>query len=183
MRRWRRGTRRRVVLATSVAESSLTVPGVRVVVDAGLAREPRTDHARGLGALVTVRVSRRPPPSGRDGPDGRVRGGSTAAGRPPAHDRLAEHAQPEVAVADLTGFALELACWGHPDGAGLALPDPPPAAAMQVARTTLTGLGALDPEVGSPPGVGPSPRSGRIRVWLGRSSTGPSWWAGTGRRR
>ncbi len=52
------GPRRRVVLATAVAESSLTVPGVRVVVDAGLAREPRTDHARGLGTLVTVRVSR-----------------------------------------------------------------------------------------------------------------------------
>jgi ATP-dependent helicase HrpB len=138
------GKRRRVVLSTSVAESSLTVPGVRVVIDAGLAREPRTDHARGLGALVTVRVSRataaqRAGRAGRMGP-GRVYRCWSAT----EHERLAEHAQPEVSVADLTGFALQLACWGHPDGAGLALPDPPPAAAMQVARTVLTGLGAVD---------------------------------------
>jgi ATP-dependent helicase HrpB len=137
------GRRRRVVLSTSVAESSLTVPGVRVVIDAGLAREPRTDHARGLGALVTVRVSRaaaaqRAGRAGRLGP-GRVYRCWSAA----EHERLAAHAQPEVSVADLTGFALHLACWGHPDGAGLALPDPPPAAAMRVARTVLTGLGAV----------------------------------------
>jgi ATP-dependent helicase HrpB len=137
------GRRRRVVLSTSVAESSLTVPGVRVVIDAGLAREPRTDHARGLGALVTVRVSRaaaaqRAGRAGRLGP-GRVYRCWSAA----EHERLAAHAQPEVSVADLTGFALQLACWGHPDGAGLALLDPPPAAAMQVARTVLTGLGAV----------------------------------------
>jgi ATP-dependent helicase HrpB len=138
------GARRRVVLATGVAESSLTVPGVRVVVDAGLAREPRYDQARGLGALVTVRVSRaaaaqRAGRAGREGP-GRVYRCWTAA----EHERLVAHAQPEVSVADLTGFALELACWGHPDGAGLALPDAPPAAAMRVAHTTLTGLGAAD---------------------------------------
>jgi ATP-dependent helicase HrpB len=138
------GIRRRVVLATAVAESSLTVPGVRIVVDAGLAREPRTDHARGLGSLVTVRVSRaaadqRAGRAGREGP-GRVYRCWSAA----EHERLAGHAQPEIAVADLTGFALELACWGHPDGGGLQLPDPPPAAAMQVARSTLQALGALD---------------------------------------
>ena len=133
------GPRRRVVLATSVAESSLTVPGVRVVVDAGLAREPRYDQARGLGALVTVRVSRataaqRTGRAGREGP-GRVYRCWSAAD----HDRLADHAQPEVAIADLTGFALELACWGHPDGAGLALPDAPPAASANAvpARTRI----------------------------------------------
>jgi ATP-dependent helicase HrpB len=136
--------RRRVVLATAVAESSLTVPGVRIVVDAGLAREPRTDHARGLGSLVTVRVSRaaaeqRAGRAAREG-SGRVYRCWSAAD----HERLAGHAQPEIAVADLTGFALELACWGHPDGEGLQLPDPPPAAAMQVARSTLEALGALD---------------------------------------
>ncbi|HEX5539949.1 MAG TPA: ATP-dependent helicase HrpB [Micromonospora sp.] len=140
------GIRRRIVLATSVAESSLTVPGVRVVVDAGLAREPRTDHARGLGSLVTVRVSKatatqRAGRAGRQGP-GRVYRCWSAA----EHERLAEHAQPEVAVADLTSFALELACWGHPDGAGLQLRDAPPPAAMQVARATLEDLGALDNE-------------------------------------
>nr|WP_240948266.1 ATP-dependent helicase HrpB [Planosporangium mesophilum] len=138
------GVRRRVVLATAVAESSLTVPGVRIVVDAGLAREPRTDHARGLGSLVTVRVSRaaadqRAGRAGREGP-GRV----YRCWSPAEHDRLAGHAQPEIAVADLTGFALELACWGHPGGEGLQLPDPPPVAAMQVARSTLQALGALD---------------------------------------
>ncbi|SCD94543.1 ATP-dependent helicase HrpB [Streptomyces sp. IgraMP-1] len=71
---------RRVVLATSVAESSLTVPGVRVVVDSGLAREPRTDHARGLSALTTVRASQASGASARAGRDGRRRGPSTAAG-------------------------------------------------------------------------------------------------------
>jgi ATP-dependent helicase HrpB len=140
------GRRRRVVLATSVAESSLTVPGVRMVVDAGLAREPRTDHARGLGSLVTVRVSRatatqRAGRAGREGPGQVYRCWSAAE-----HERLADHAQPEVAIADLTGFALELACWGHPGGAGLRLPDAPPAAAMLVAGTTLTGVGALGPD-------------------------------------
>ncbi len=138
------GVRRRVVLATSVAESSLTVPGVRIVVDAGLAREPRTDYARGLGSLVTVRESlatatQRAGRAGREGPGHVYRCWSQAD-----HDRLPPHGQPEIAVADLTGFALELACWGHPDGAGLQLLDPPPAAAMQVARATLHGLGAVD---------------------------------------
>jgi ATP-dependent helicase HrpB len=138
------GPRRRVVLATAVAESSLTVPGVRIVVDAGLARQPRTDLARGLGSLVTVRVSRagadqRAGRAAREGP-GRV----YRCWSPAQHERLADHAEPAVAVADLTGFALELACWGHPDGAGLALPDPPPAAAMRVAAATLRALGAVD---------------------------------------
>ncbi|GAA3472195.1 helicase-related protein [Nonomuraea roseola] len=118
---------RRVVLATSVAESSLTVPGVRVVVDSGLAREPRTDHARGLGSLTTVHVSRasadqRAGRAGREGP-GTVYRCWTAA----AHARLAPHAPPEIALADLTGFALQAACWGAPGAAGLALLDPPPA--------------------------------------------------------
>ncbi|MBY3554917.1 ATP-dependent helicase HrpB [Modestobacter lapidis] len=138
------GPRRRVVLATDVAETSLTVPGVRTVVDAGLARVPRFDVARGLGALVTVRVSRaaavqRAGRAGREAP-GRVYRLWSAA----EHDRLPTAAEPEVAVADLTGFALELACWGAPDGAGLALPDAPPGAAFTVARATLRELGAVD---------------------------------------
>jgi ATP-dependent helicase HrpB len=140
----RRGPRRRVVLASAVAESSLTVPGVRVVVDCGLSRVPRTDLARGLGSLVTVRASRaatrqRAGRAGREGPGWVYRCWSEAD-----DDRLVAHAQPEIAVADLTGFALALACWGHPDGHGLALPDPPPAAAMQAATGTLRALGAVD---------------------------------------
>ncbi|MEW2543828.1 ATP-dependent helicase HrpB [Micromonospora chalcea] len=135
---------RRVVLATAVAESSLTVPGVRVVVDAGLSRVPRTDLARGLGSLVTVPVSRaaatqRAGRAGREAPGAVYRCWSEAA-----HERLAPQPEPEIATADLTGFALELAAWGTPDGAGLALPDPPPPAALAVARETLGTLGAVD---------------------------------------
>ncbi|WP_329109090.1 ATP-dependent helicase HrpB [Micromonospora sp. NBC_01699] len=142
----RPGTRRRVVLATTVAETSLTVPGVRVVVDAGLSRVARTDLARGLGALVTVAVSRsaatqRAGRAGREGPGRVYRCWSEAI-----HDRLPAQPEPEIATADLTAFALQLACWGRPDGTGLALPDPPPVAAMQVARTTLEALGAVGGE-------------------------------------
>ncbi|MEV4631357.1 ATP-dependent helicase HrpB [Micromonospora sp. NPDC049523] len=140
----RPGTRRRVVLATNVAETSLTVPGVRVVVDAGLSRVARTDLARGLGALVTVAVSRsaatqRAGRAGREAPGWVYRCWSEAS-----HDRLPAQPEPEIATADLTAFALQLSCWGQPDGTGLALPDPPPAAAMQVARTTLGALGAVE---------------------------------------
>jgi ATP-dependent helicase HrpB len=138
------GPRRRVVLATGVAESSLTVPGVRVVVDAGLSRVPRADLSRGLGSLVTVRASRaavtqRAGRAGREGP-GAVYRCWTAA----EHDRLPAHDEPEVTTADLTAFALELACWGAPGGRGLALLDPPPEAALAVAEQTLRGLGAVD---------------------------------------
>ncbi|MCZ7419837.1 MULTISPECIES: ATP-dependent helicase C-terminal domain-containing protein [unclassified Micromonospora] len=140
----RAGQRRRVVLATAVAESSLTVPGVRTVVDAGLSRVARLDLARGLGALVTVPVSRaaatqRAGRAGREAPGQVYRCWS-----PRAHERLPAQPEPEIATADLTGFALELAAWGAPGGTGLALPDPPPAAAMTVASETLTALGAID---------------------------------------
>ena len=138
------GPRRRVVLATALAESSLTVPGVRVVVDAGLSRVPRADLSRGLGSLVTVRASRaavtqRAGRAGREGP-GAVYRCWTAA----EHDRLPAHDEPEVTTADLTAFALELACWGAPGGRGLALLDTPPPAALLVAEQTLRGLGAVD---------------------------------------
>lgn len=140
------GPRRRVVISTAVAESSLTVPGVRVVVDAGFSRQPRTDHRRGLAGLVTVSVSKaaaeqRAGRAGREGPGAVYRCWSE-----PDHARLPAHPEPEIATADLTAFALELACWGSPDGSGLALLDSPPEAAMAVARTTLTGLGAVGPD-------------------------------------
>ncbi|NUT20952.1 MAG: ATP-dependent helicase HrpB [Hamadaea sp.] len=140
----RPGVRRRVVLATAVAESSLTVPGVRIVVDSGLARVPRTDHGRGLGALVTVRASRaaatqRAGRAGREAPGSVYRCWSEHD-----HERLPAQADPEIAGADLTGFVLHLACWGRADAEGLTLLDPPPAAAAQVARETLTAIGALD---------------------------------------
>ncbi|MFH8754895.1 ATP-dependent helicase HrpB [Streptomyces atroolivaceus] len=135
---------RRVVLATSVAESSLTVPGVRVVVDSGLAREPRTDHARGLSALTTVRASRA---AGRQraGRAGREAPGAVYRCWEQAEDgRLAAFPSPEIKVADLAAFALQAACWGDPDAAGLALLDPPPAGAMGAAREVLTAVGAVD---------------------------------------
>ncbi|MEU4558061.1 ATP-dependent helicase HrpB [Actinoplanes sp. NPDC023936] len=140
----RAGPRRRVVLATAIAESSLTVPGVRAVVDAGLSRVPRMDHSRGLGALATVPVSRasaeqRAGRAGREAP-GRVYRCWSAV----LHDRLPAQPEPEIAVADLTGFALNLAWWGHPGGTGLALPDPPPPGALAVATETLHDLGAID---------------------------------------
>ncbi|NEE21661.1 ATP-dependent helicase HrpB [Streptomyces sp. SID7499] len=139
------GQRRRVVLATSVAESSLTVPGVRVVVDAGLAREPRVDHARGLSALTTVRASQA---AGRQraGRAGREAPGTVYRCWAEAEDaRLPRYPSPEIKVADLTAFALQVACWGDPEASGLALLDGPPSGAMAAAREVLTAVGAVDP--------------------------------------
>ncbi|MGW7459111.1 ATP-dependent RNA helicase [Streptomyces sp. NPDC054797] len=136
---------RRVILATAVAESSLTVPGVRVVVDSGLAREPRVDHARGLGALATVRASRA---AGRQraGRAGREAPGAVYRCWAEAEDgRLPAFPSPEIRMADLAQFALQAACWGDPEAAGLALPDPPPAGAMAAAREVLVAVGAVDP--------------------------------------
>ncbi|MGX1541942.1 ATP-dependent RNA helicase [Streptomyces adustus] len=138
------GARRRVVLATSVAESSLTVPGVRMVVDSGLAREPRVDHARGLSALATVRASQaagrqRAGRAGREAPGAVYRCWSEAE-----DSRLPRFPAPEIKVADLTAFALQAACWGDPEASGLALLDPPPGGAMAAARSVLTAIGAVD---------------------------------------
>ncbi|MEV6565216.1 ATP-dependent helicase HrpB [Streptomyces kronopolitis] len=137
---------RRVVLATSVAESSLTVPGVRVVVDSGLARVPRTDHARGLSALATVRASRaasrqRAGRAGREAPGVVYR--CWAEGE---DGRLPAFPDPEIRVADLTAFALQAACWGDPGAGGLALLDAPPAGALAAAREVLAAIGAVDAE-------------------------------------
>ncbi|WP_416967251.1 ATP-dependent helicase HrpB [Streptomyces sp. 4F14] len=138
------GARRRVVLATAVAESSLTVPGVRVVVDAGLAREPRVDHARGLSALATVRASRasarqRAGRAGREAPGTVYRCWAEAE-----NARLPRFPAPEIKVADLSAFALQAACWGDPGASSLALLDPPPGGAMAAARDLLTAIGAVD---------------------------------------
>ncbi|GAA3791576.1 ATP-dependent helicase HrpB [Streptomyces coacervatus] len=138
------GARRRVVLTTSVAESSLTVPGVRVVVDSGLAREPRVDHARGLSALTTVRASQA---AGRQraGRAGREAPGAVYRCWTEAEDaRLPRFPSPEIKLADLTTFALQAACWGDPDASGLALLDPPPGGAMAAARAVLMAIGAVD---------------------------------------
>jgi ATP-dependent helicase HrpB len=138
-----RGPRRRVVVSTAVAESSLTVPGVRAVVDAGLSREPRTDHRRGLAGLVTVRVSRasaeqRAGRAGREGPGAAYRCWTASE-----HPHLLAHPLPEITTADLTSFALEAAVWGAPRGEGLALLDPPPPAALNAALGILIDLDAV----------------------------------------
>ncbi|MGD6746112.1 ATP-dependent helicase HrpB [Streptomyces sp. BH106] len=163
------GARRRVVLATAVAESSLTVPGVRVVVDAGLAREPRVDHARGLSALTTVRASRAAGTQ-RAGRAGREAPGVVYRCWDEAEDgRLPRFPSPEIKVADLTAFALQVACWGDPDASGLALLDAPPGGAMAAARSVLSAVGAVDDGRATERGarlarLGLHPRLGRALV-------------------
>ncbi|MFJ8665930.1 ATP-dependent helicase HrpB [Streptomyces sp. NPDC093600] len=143
------GGRRRVVLATAVAESSLTVPGVRIVVDSGLAREPRMDHARGLGSLATVPVSVAGATQ-RLGRAGREAFGTVYRCWAEAEDgRRARFPSPEIRIADLASFALRTACWGDPSAAGLALLDAPPAGAMAAARSVLTAIGAVDEDGGA----------------------------------
>ncbi|QGZ48422.1 ATP-dependent helicase HrpB [Streptomyces sp. QHH-9511] len=138
------GGERRVVLATSVAESSLTVPGVRIVVDSGLAREPRTDHARGLGSLATVPVSAAAATQ-RAGRSGREAHGIVYRCWSEAEDgHRPRFPSPEIKIAELADFALRVACWGDPTAAGLALLDAPPAGAMAAARSVLTAIGAVD---------------------------------------
>jgi ATP-dependent RNA helicase HrpB len=139
----REGPQRRVVLATAVAESSLTVPGVRVVVDSGLARVPRVDHRRGLPGLATVRVSaavaeQRAGRAGREGP-----GHVYRCWPEHEHATLPRYPEPEIRVADLTRLALELACWGTPDGTNLRWWDAPPEGALRAGQAVLHALGAL----------------------------------------
>ncbi len=141
---------RRVVLATSIAETSLTVPGVRVVVDGGWRRSPRLDPASGLTRLVTVRVSRaaadqRAGRAGREGPGVAIRLWTAAL-----HRGLAPYDRPEMRDAELSGLLLDCAAWGTPPEA-LPFPDAPPAGALAAAATLLRSLGALDAERGITP--------------------------------
>ncbi|WP_410673138.1 ATP-dependent helicase HrpB [Amycolatopsis sp. cmx-4-68] len=136
--------RRRVVLATAVAESSLTVPGVRAVVDSGLARVPRVDHRRGLPGLATVRVSaavatQRSGRAGREGP-----GRAYRCWAENEQSLLPAYPEPEIRTAELARLALELACWSTPDGSGLAWWDPPGEGALAAGRALLATLGATD---------------------------------------
>ena len=138
--------RRKVVLATSVAETSLTIEGVRVVVDCGLARVPRYDPSSGLTRLETVRVSRAAADQ-RRGRAGRTAPGVCYRLWEEAEDRaLVPFARPEILEADLSGFALDLARWGAKDASDLAFLDPPPAVAFREARALLERLEALDGE-------------------------------------
>ncbi|HEY8002923.1 MAG TPA: ATP-dependent helicase HrpB [Phenylobacterium sp.] len=135
--------KRKVVLATSIAETSLTIEGVRVVIDAGLARVPRFDPASGLTRLATVRVSRAAADQ-RRGRAGRTEPGVCYRLWDEAETRaLPAYADPEILDADLSGLALDLARWGAKEANALAFLDPPPAAAFAEARSLLTRLEAL----------------------------------------
>ena len=134
---------RKIVLATSIAETSLTIQDIRVVVDAGRARRMRFDPGSGRARLVTEPVSR------AEAEQRRGRAGRVAEGicyrmwTKGAEGALPAFAPPEIAVADLSGLALELALWGS-DGADLAFLTPPPVGALAEARALLEGLGALE---------------------------------------
>ncbi len=138
--------RRKVVLATSIAETSLTIDGVRIVVDSGLARVPRYEPDIGLTRLETVRVSR----AAADQRRGRA--GRTEPGvcyrlwDEPQTASLDAYAKPEILAADLSGMLLDLAQWGAADPAKLAFLDPPPSGALTEARALLTEIGAIDAE-------------------------------------
>ena len=138
---------RRVVLATNVAESSITVPGVRAVIDAGLAREPRFDPNSGFTRLATVNISQASADQ-RAGRAGRVAPGITYRLWPESR-RLEPSRMPEIAQAELSGLALELAAWGVGSDAASALPwlDAPPSGALAAARDLLQRLGAIDAEL------------------------------------
>ena len=136
--------RRKIVLATSIAETSLTIEGIRIVIDSGFRRIPVYEPATGLTTLATARVSRagadqRRGRAGRTAPGICIRlwnQGQTAA--------LAPFETPEILAADLSGLMLDLAAWGVSDPASLAFLDPPPAPAWAEARALLTRLDALD---------------------------------------
>jgi ATP-dependent helicase HrpB len=135
---------RKVVLATSIAETSLTIEGVRIVVDSGVARVPRYEPDIGLTRLETVRASRAAVDQRRG------RAGRTEPGvcyrlwDEPQTASLAAYTQPEILSADLSSLVLDLAQWGVSDPSSLAFLDSPPAPALKEARSLLRELGALD---------------------------------------
>jgi ATP-dependent helicase HrpB len=135
---------RKVVLATSIAETSLTIEGVRIVVDSGVARVPRYEPDTGLTRLETVRASRAAVDQRRG------RAGRTEPGvcyrlwDEPQTASLAAYTQPEILSADLSSLLLDVAQWGVGDPTELAFLDTPPAPALKEARSLLTELGALD---------------------------------------
>ena len=129
---------RRVVLSTNVAESSVTLPGVRVVIDTGLAREARVDPNTGFQRLDVVAISQASADQ-RAGRAGRVAEGWTYRLWPQSQ-RLEPQRRPEITQADLAGLALELAAWGSD---AVRFVDPPPAGALAAARDLLASLGAL----------------------------------------
>lgn len=136
--------RRKVVLASAIAETSLTIEGVRVVIDGGLSRVPVYEPASGLTRLATVRVSR------ASADQRRGRAGRTEPGvcyrlwEEAATGALEPFSRPEILAADLSGLLLDCAAWGVADPTALPFLDPPPAPALAEARALLSEIGALD---------------------------------------
>ena len=139
-------SRRRVIVATSIAETSLTIDGIGAVVDAGFARIARFDARRGMGGLTTVRVSR------ASADQRRGRAGRTAPGRcyrlwsELEHSRLRDHTAPEIEQADLAALALDLVQWGDATGSHLRFLDAPPPDGLRDAQRLLRELGIVDGE-------------------------------------
>jgi ATP-dependent helicase HrpB len=162
------GPRRRVVLATNIAETSLTIEGVRVVVDSGLARVSRFDSGLGLSRLDTVRIARdnadqRAGRAGRLGP-----GAAFRLWTERTQKSLAASRAPEIVDADLLPLALDLAIWGEAD-ASLAWITPPQAGALAEARRILRGLGAMKDDAATAHGraiheLGVHPRIGHLLI-------------------
>jgi ATP-dependent helicase HrpB len=175
----RAGPRRRVVLATNVAETALTVEGVTAVVDSGLARVARFDPRHGLDRLVTAPISRssaeqRAGRAGRLAPGRCIRVWSREedAGR-------REHETPEILRLDLARTVLELRAWGSRDAGTLPWLDPPPPASLAHAERLLVGLGAVDAETGALTEIGrrvlalpASPRLARMQVEAAAAGAG-----------
>ncbi|MGE0726081.1 MAG: ATP-dependent helicase HrpB, partial [Alphaproteobacteria bacterium] len=172
---------RRIVLATAIAETSLTIAGVRTVVDAGLRRSPRFDPRTGMTRLATL------PVSAASAEQRRGRAGRVAPGvchrlwTEAEHRGLAPFDPPEIAAADLAPLALELAQWGASDPGSLSWLDPPPAAAVARARLLLQRLDALDAD-GRPTAIGR--RMGNLgvhprlaRMIVGAAGGGTGWTA------
>ena len=174
--------RRKIVLATSIAETSLTIEGVRVVIDSGLARVPVYEPDIGLTRLATVRVSR------ASADQRRGRAGRTEPGvcyrlwEEAATGALEPFGRPEILSADLAPLVLDCAAWGVADPRKLAFLDPPPAAALNEARALLEELGALDRRrphhreraaaAGAPPAAPARPHGPRRRRALARDGAG-----------
>ena len=137
---------RKIVLATTIAETSLTIEGIGAVIDTGFKRVPRFDPASGMTALETLRVSQAAAGQ-RRGRAGRLGPGVCYRLWPEAETRaLAAHDQPEILAADLAPLVLELAAWGVADASSLPWLDPPPAAAFAQAQDLLKRLEAIDAE-------------------------------------
>ncbi len=136
--------RRKIILSTPIAETSVTIDGVATVVDGGQRRRPEIDHGRGMGRLRTVTASRASADQ-RAGRAGRQRPGSCVR---LWHERDDEHRPadepPEISTADLSALALDLAAWGAADATELPWLDPPPALTLETARRQLAELGLLD---------------------------------------